>query len=201
MRCKIVLLDFGHRLNYEIIKLERFESWVLFPSSGRKRGRGQKIFLHRPGDGGIVHLWNVGLLQRDYAALYPRMLSSSYSPPRDPEISHYNLRISSAYSSVSLQINLEDKETTNNLHEHCFHDRHWKTALQQYQFHSLLQCWTRSTQRPEERINRGSNLVRQVLYQPIQLANFNNSSKTWWKVKSQCQLSKSDKRINSLLMI
>jgi hypothetical protein len=43
---------------------------------------------HRPNDGGSKHLWNVGLLQRDYTALYPRRLSSSYSPPWEPEISH-----------------------------------------------------------------------------------------------------------------
>jgi hypothetical protein len=37
--------------------------------------------------GGSAHLWNVGLLQRDYTALYPRRLSSSYSPPWEPEMS------------------------------------------------------------------------------------------------------------------
>jgi hypothetical protein len=31
-------------------------------------------------DGDSTHLWNVCLLQRDYTALYPRKLSSSYSP-------------------------------------------------------------------------------------------------------------------------
>jgi hypothetical protein len=38
--------------------------------------------------GGSKHLWNVGMLQRDYTALYPWRLLSSYSPPRKPEISH-----------------------------------------------------------------------------------------------------------------
>jgi hypothetical protein len=40
-----------------------------------------------PDDGGCTHLWNVSLLLRDYTAPYPRRLSSSYSPPREPEIS------------------------------------------------------------------------------------------------------------------
>jgi hypothetical protein len=29
---------------------------------------------HRPDDKGSMHLWNVGLLQRDYTAVYPRKL-------------------------------------------------------------------------------------------------------------------------------
>jgi hypothetical protein len=36
-----------------------------------------------PDDGGSSNLWNVGLLQRDYTALHPRRLSSSYSPQWD----------------------------------------------------------------------------------------------------------------------
>jgi hypothetical protein len=35
--CKIVLLEFAHRVNYKIIKL-RFGSCILLPSSGRKGG-------------------------------------------------------------------------------------------------------------------------------------------------------------------
>jgi hypothetical protein len=45
-----------------------FQRCVLYPSS---------LLIHRPVDGGSTHLWNVGLLQRDYTALYPRRLSSS----------------------------------------------------------------------------------------------------------------------------
>jgi hypothetical protein len=52
--------------------------------------------LHHQGDnphyGGSRHLWNVGLL-RDYTALYPRMLSSSYSLPWEPQILHTNTEI------------------------------------------------------------------------------------------------------------
>jgi len=33
--------------------------------------------IHRPVDGGSTHLWNVGLLQRDYSALYARRLWSN----------------------------------------------------------------------------------------------------------------------------
>jgi hypothetical protein len=36
---------------------------------------------HRPDDGGSMNLWNFGVLQRDYTALYPSKLSYSYSPP------------------------------------------------------------------------------------------------------------------------
>jgi hypothetical protein len=41
-----------------------------------------------PDDGGSNHLWNVGIYQWDYTALYTRRLSSSYSPPWEPEMSH-----------------------------------------------------------------------------------------------------------------
>jgi hypothetical protein len=33
--------------------------------------------IHRPDDGGSMHLWNVSLLQWDYTALYPTKLPSS----------------------------------------------------------------------------------------------------------------------------
>jgi hypothetical protein len=43
--------------------------------------------LHNQGDdGGNTHFRNVGLLQRDYTAVYIRMLSSSYSPPWEHEM-------------------------------------------------------------------------------------------------------------------
>jgi hypothetical protein len=45
-----------------------------------------------PGDGGITHLWNVDLLQRDYTAPCPRRLSFSYSSQWELEISLRNLR-------------------------------------------------------------------------------------------------------------
>jgi hypothetical protein len=41
---------------------------------------------HQSNDGGSAHLWNVGLLQRDYTALYPRRLAYSHSPPLEVEI-------------------------------------------------------------------------------------------------------------------
>jgi hypothetical protein len=34
--CKNVLLDFVHHLNYKIIKVQRFGSWIVLPSSGKK---------------------------------------------------------------------------------------------------------------------------------------------------------------------
>jgi hypothetical protein len=45
---KNVLFDFVHSLNYKIIKLQRFGSWILPPSSGNKGGRGQKAYLLEP---------------------------------------------------------------------------------------------------------------------------------------------------------
>jgi hypothetical protein len=46
--CKIVLFDFVRRLNYKIIKLQCFGSWILLPSSGRRWVRGQKAHLLGP---------------------------------------------------------------------------------------------------------------------------------------------------------
>jgi hypothetical protein len=46
--CKIVLLNFVNRQNYKI-KLQRFGSWILLPSSGKnKGGREQKTYLLGP---------------------------------------------------------------------------------------------------------------------------------------------------------
>jgi hypothetical protein len=42
---KIVLLDFVHSLNYKIIKVQRFGSWILLPSSGKKGGRRHGVGL------------------------------------------------------------------------------------------------------------------------------------------------------------
>jgi hypothetical protein len=45
VKCKIVLWDFVHRLDYKIIKLQRIGSWILLVE---KRGRGQKTYLLGP---------------------------------------------------------------------------------------------------------------------------------------------------------
>jgi hypothetical protein len=42
-----------------------------------RRFRAAYCFLPQGDDGGKTHLWNVGLLKRDYTALYQRRLSSS----------------------------------------------------------------------------------------------------------------------------
>jgi hypothetical protein len=48
--CKTVLLGFVHRLNYKIIKLQRFGSWILLPSSGKKWGkRTESLSVGLPG--------------------------------------------------------------------------------------------------------------------------------------------------------
>jgi hypothetical protein len=46
---KIVLLDFVHRLNYKIIKLQRFGSCILLPSSGKRGKRTESLFVGLPG--------------------------------------------------------------------------------------------------------------------------------------------------------
>jgi hypothetical protein len=42
-------------------------------------------------DGGLTHLWNVGLIQGDYTV--PRKLSSPYSPPWEPKISQPDIQL------------------------------------------------------------------------------------------------------------
>jgi hypothetical protein len=37
--------------------------------------------MNCPDDGGSTHYKNIGLLKRDYTALYPRRLSSPYGTP------------------------------------------------------------------------------------------------------------------------
>jgi hypothetical protein len=53
---------------------------------------------------GSTHVWNVGLLKRDYMALYLRRLLSSYSPPWESEISQSKttFNFSSFYEYFSL---------------------------------------------------------------------------------------------------
>jgi hypothetical protein len=47
--CKTVLVDFVHRLNYEIIKL-RFQSWILLPSSDKEgRKKTESLSVAPPG--------------------------------------------------------------------------------------------------------------------------------------------------------
>jgi hypothetical protein len=52
-----------------------------------QRFRNVYCLHHGHDDGGSTHLWNVGLLQLDYTALYPWRLWSLYSPPWEPELS------------------------------------------------------------------------------------------------------------------
>jgi hypothetical protein len=48
--------------------------------------------LHRHPDVGIsTQTWNVGLLQRNYTSLYPRKVSSPYSPPWQSEVSRLEI--------------------------------------------------------------------------------------------------------------
>jgi hypothetical protein len=58
--------------------------WDIAPCSiveiGR-RFRGVYCLHHQGDDGDGTHLWNVSIFQRDYTALYPRILSSSFLPP------------------------------------------------------------------------------------------------------------------------
>jgi hypothetical protein len=60
-----------------------------------RRFRGVYYLHHlNYGDGGSTHVWNVGLVQRGYTALYPRRLTSLFSPPWESEISQIKLRFS-----------------------------------------------------------------------------------------------------------
>jgi hypothetical protein len=68
-------------LQYALVDIVHISLIILSKSSFMK--------IRRLDDGSSTHLWNVGLLQRDDTALYPRMLSSSYSPPWEPEISQF----------------------------------------------------------------------------------------------------------------
>jgi hypothetical protein len=59
-------------------------STAILQSESSSRPSGQKYRVHhqgdnRPDDKRSTHLWNVGLLQRDYTALYARRLSSWYN--------------------------------------------------------------------------------------------------------------------------
>jgi hypothetical protein len=53
--CKTVLLNFVHRLNYAIIKLQRFETWILLSLSGKKMGRTEKVSVGPPGSDNLRH--------------------------------------------------------------------------------------------------------------------------------------------------
>jgi hypothetical protein len=55
-----------------------------------RRFRGAYIPGDGPDDKYSTHFWNVGLLLRNYMALYPRRLSSSYCYQIDTEISNLN---------------------------------------------------------------------------------------------------------------
>jgi hypothetical protein len=74
--------------NFRTLKTRAFWDTTLCDLLGiDRRFRG---VIHNLDDGGSTHLWNVDLF-RDCTALYPRRLSSSYSPPWEPEISHSGL--------------------------------------------------------------------------------------------------------------
>jgi hypothetical protein len=86
-----VILSKGEGLNLKIyFALKMTALWDIAPSSLSEvdqRFTGAYCFHHhRSDDGGCTHLWNVGIIQRDYTTLYPRKLSFSYSQPWEPEI-------------------------------------------------------------------------------------------------------------------
>jgi hypothetical protein len=54
---------------------------------------------NRPDDGGSKHLWNVGLVLRDYTAQYPRRLLLTLYHRRDNLKSYWEAHI--LYSSIS----------------------------------------------------------------------------------------------------
>jgi hypothetical protein len=83
-----IMYSRNHRLLL-IMKMTAFWYIVLYNLvEVDRRFRGTYCFHHhRPDKGGSTRPWNVGLLQRDYKPLYPRRLTSSYSPPRGLVIS------------------------------------------------------------------------------------------------------------------
>jgi hypothetical protein len=50
--------------------------------------RGSYLCVIGPDHGGSTHHWYVGHHLLDYTAVRPRRLQTSFSPPREPEISH-----------------------------------------------------------------------------------------------------------------
>jgi hypothetical protein len=97
------------------IKLRVF--WDVVPCSHVEVDRCFRVAYclhrHRHDEGGSTPLCNVGQLQRDYTALHPRRLYTSYSPPWEPEISHVYVQAkvnSSAKSKKSKAVPLHAME-------------------------------------------------------------------------------------------
>jgi len=109
-------------VNYSGVLLASFDSfqqtmhYTLYSSSGSRKTHGLfkscalktrdylkfRVIWDHQGDEGSKHLWNVGAL-RDYTALHPRRLLTSYSTPWEPilwqKISQLGNRFSDRYSN------------------------------------------------------------------------------------------------------
>jgi hypothetical protein len=48
LMCAFVVLDFIHRLNYKILKLQLFGSWILFSSPGKKEKGAENLSVGPP---------------------------------------------------------------------------------------------------------------------------------------------------------
>jgi hypothetical protein len=60
--------------------------------------------IHRLDNGASTNVWTVGIFQPQYMALCTRRLSSSYSPPWEPEISHMCCSLFGLRSRVAFQV-------------------------------------------------------------------------------------------------
>jgi hypothetical protein len=94
------------------IDTSRIQMWnVTFQALTAVSMKMRSRLNHHPVDGYSTHLWNVGLLQRDYTVLYPRRLSSS-------NVEYYRSDVT--YNSISwhLKYNLvsECKSALRNLY-------------------------------------------------------------------------------------
>jgi hypothetical protein len=78
--CHLIPLKSKYYPHYTVLKHHHLWRWQICGIMRRDQG-------DHPGDGSSKHVWNVGLVLPDYMTQYPRRLSSSYSPPWEPETS------------------------------------------------------------------------------------------------------------------
>jgi hypothetical protein len=97
-----------------------------------QRFTGAYCLHHQGDDWGSKLLWNVVILQQDYTALYPRQLSSLYSPSWKPETSHcwliLTFRRNILYLSSGLNIS-ESLPGTDSCRPAHSRQVHWDNAL------------------------------------------------------------------------
>jgi hypothetical protein len=96
---QLLQLPLGARTSLIIINGDESLLWCSAVQSHWSR----RTFQRCPDDGGSTHIWNVSLLKRDYTALYPKTLSYSYSPPWEPEMSHFGWTAGDSHQSGNVR--------------------------------------------------------------------------------------------------